>query len=213
MFIVTTLIPATAATREAWDDDFSISIATDAPLSVPAEIKNSQQAVRGHLRNIKHFAAEVEHLKKLIASLSYKDEVEQTVVDEADAIIALAETGDQEDEEADLEWIAADDEVQQHADSRRRSLVGRSILEDISTHTERNTSSEPESIIEVDIDKDDAWDSSSDDDDDDNGGVIPQIQDSRDTEEKRRLDFSAEALPGLIERTEKVIAQLSSVLG
>ncbi|KAK7206108.1 hypothetical protein BZA70DRAFT_123947 [Myxozyma melibiosi] len=253
--------------REAWDDDFSISTAADSPLSVPSKIENSQQAVRVHLSNIKRFAAEVEKLKALLAALAADENaaVDQTVVEEADAIVALAETGDQ-DEEAGREseqvaWTETGtmDGEQHLRDMRRRSLVGRTILEEISTTSTSQPSStvspstvstvspstvSPYSVFtvstvstvspptttsiqltpssqhnsdttDIDIDDDDAWNSSPDDGDDDDDDDTTQTASSVDcrvTTSQNRLDFNAESLPGLIERTVSLMAQIEAAL-
>ncbi|KAK9451727.1 uncharacterized protein V1518DRAFT_409380 [Limtongia smithiae] len=170
---------------ESWDDDFSLAPpadTSDTSLAIPSGIAMSQEAIRTHLRNIRSFAADAAELKQYLQLLCLGQNTEHSlpsgILDEAQAIIELAESGDR-----DLDVTRPEDSLE--------PLTMRVV-----SHSGN------------DSDDDAAWDF--DNDDLTVSGVReqqPSIYPLTPTQQRVKLDFSAEALPALLARTTVLKAQ------
>ncbi|KAK9326121.1 hypothetical protein V1517DRAFT_311843 [Lipomyces orientalis] len=240
------IIPSPKNTlHESWDEDFASatpsadSVMHSHPiLRIPSEIERSQKPIRLHLRNIRDFAAAATELSRVLGLVSdwrsdlnssergktdghTKLAVADQVLEEAEAIVALAENRDEYGVvSVDLPQ-PADCALEYSGDQRLHSAIGRSILEEIATISAHSSGSDPrvgfEPQVKVaqdvdedyDFDDDKVWDT---DTDEEHAPLSQNIAKPSRSTTSSKLDFSAEALPGLIERTHKLIAELSSAL-
>ncbi|KAK9468850.1 hypothetical protein V1512DRAFT_258066 [Lipomyces arxii] len=181
--------------QESWDDDFSNGEIFEESIVVPEAIANSQETVRGQLRSIRDFAQATTDLKQLLADFNgarlNSDTtflvVPKHVIEEAEAIVALAESN--VDDENDNTYYSVD--------SKRHSAVGRSILEQVGTAD----------LTECDDGLDDSmWDAEPE------ALASESIGEKERQADNRKLNFSIDALPGLIDRIGKLQAEISKVI-
>ncbi|KAK9247677.1 hypothetical protein V1506DRAFT_531100 [Lipomyces tetrasporus] len=240
------IIPSPKNTQhESWDEDFaSATPSADSVmhlhpiLRIPSEIERSQKPIRLHLRNIRDFATAATELSRILGLVSNcrsdlnssergktdghrKLVVADQVLEEAEAIVALAENREEYGDVSDDLPQPADLALEYSGHQRRHSAVGRSILQElaISAHSSGSDSRvgvEPQADMALDLhedydfDDDTVWDV--DTDEEPASPVSQNIAKSSTSTTSAKLNFSAEALPGLIERTHKLIAELSSAL-
>ncbi|KAK9317744.1 hypothetical protein V1524DRAFT_422442 [Lipomyces starkeyi] len=230
--------------HESWDDDFisttpsaDSSIHSRPTLRIPSEIERSQNSIRLHLRNVRDFAAAASELKRVLclvsdrrseldSSESCEDEhdsnvdVTDQVLEEAEAIVALAEN---RDDHSDL----SDDVVRPQnslleAEQKRHSTVGRDILHELATLNAQSIASDHHALMgrevegtqnvsdDFDFEVDTVWDVDSDEEP---ASPLPNYTvESSNSNTSSKLNFSADALPALIARTEKLIFELSRAL-
>ncbi|KAK9460943.1 uncharacterized protein V1516DRAFT_674547 [Lipomyces oligophaga] len=252
---------------EPWDDDF-LSPSLQASLTVPARIEDSQHTVRRHLDNIRQFAAAASKLKQLLVNIEEQagiNNIPRTLLEEAAAIIALADsdTSKSHDEEPEIifwtnpEPESKGTELQAKKSSNHESWysedIERSLLEDISgvfrprindsfTPSLSSSKTSPPgspSSLGLDINDDSIWDVDHEcgeeiQEQEPEQGV--QTHHSQDQKQKQKQedynheqyncnrscpslstrtskhDFDAGALPVLIDRTTKLIQQISKAL-
>ncbi|OLL25573.1 Septation protein etd1 [Neolecta irregularis DAH-3] len=104
--------------KESWDDDFDTPLGT---MHIPRAIQSAQDAIRGHLGQVREFASLVDDIKQLQVSACHdpvSTQQNEGVLADADAILALAET--EEQRSSAIKTV----EQQRRADVARR-LIGK----------------------------------------------------------------------------------------
>ncbi|KAK9490721.1 hypothetical protein V1508DRAFT_424108 [Lipomyces doorenjongii] len=229
--------------HESWDDDFisttpsaDSSIHSRPTLRIPSEIERSQNSIRLHLRNVRDFAAAASELKSVLCLVSDRrselnssercegehdsnvDVVDQ-VLEEAEAIVALAENRDGDCHSSD---DVARPQNSILKEQRRHSTVGRDILHELATLNVQTMGSDHRDVMgrevegahgvsdDCDFEVDTIWDFDSDEEP---ASPLPKYTlESSNGNTGAKLNFSADALPALIARTEKLIFELSKTL-
>ncbi|KAK9384885.1 hypothetical protein V1515DRAFT_610081 [Lipomyces mesembrius] len=230
--------------HESWDDDFisttpsaDPSIHSRPTLRIPSEIVRSQDSIRLHLRNVRDFAAAASKLKSVLCLVSdrrselnsgercegeHDSDVDVTdqVLEEAEAIVALAENRDDHNDLSDD--VARPQDSILEAEQRRHSTVGRDILHELATINVQTMGSDYRAVMgrdvegaqgvsdDFDFEVDTIWDVDSDEEP---ASPLPNYTvESSNSNASSKLNFSADALPALIARTEKLIFELSKAL-
>ncbi|KAK9373139.1 uncharacterized protein V1513DRAFT_403595 [Lipomyces chichibuensis] len=229
--------------HESWDDDFisttpsaDSSIHSRPTLRIPSEIEKSQNSIRLHLRNVRDFAAAASELKSILCLVSDRrsqlnssarceDEhgsnvdVTDQVLEEAEAIVALAEN---RDERGDLSDDVSRQDSKLEVEQRLHSTVGRDMLHKLTTLNAQSIGSDHHAMMgrevdegqgvsdDLDFEVDTIWDVDSDEEP---ASPLPSYTvESSNSNTSSKLNFSADALPALIARTEKLIFELSRAL-
>ncbi|KAK9457248.1 hypothetical protein V1511DRAFT_485850 [Dipodascopsis uninucleata] len=186
------------AMNETWDDDFQ---GMDDELSVPSTIENNQEIVITHLRNIREFAKTVEPLRQLMITVHgsqiQRQKIPTTTLEEAEAIVALADNKDEisEDEICDGGVSLS---PRYRSSSTRESLLNKLSGRLQSSNTDY--ASCDENFV-----NEDAWDGESESEAEIvvNGMLIDgstPIEDQESKKDSSKIGFDAQALPSLIQR-------------
>ncbi|KAK9369404.1 hypothetical protein V1509DRAFT_620705 [Lipomyces kononenkoae] len=217
----------------------SSAAAADSFLRVPSQIERSQSAIRLHLRNLRDFADAASKLKTVLSTVvdhrrselncissngGKLDGVADQLFQEAEAIVALAENNDDGDDVAQLQDRIFDDDKSQ---KRRHSVVGRNILQELAILNIQTNGDDhgPAGVDrekvhgdqfagdnEPDFDFHADWDWEADADWDEEPASSPSQRGQGSDSTSSKMNFSADALPGLIQRTENLIFELSNAL-
>ncbi|KAK9236826.1 hypothetical protein V1525DRAFT_405781 [Lipomyces kononenkoae] len=220
--------------HESWDDDFETTTpSADSFLKVTSQIEKSQSAIRLHLRNLRDFAAAASELKSVLSHVADRSElhangtggdehdklgVADQLLQEAEAIVALAENSDDLSDD-----VAQSQDSILESEKGRRSAVGRSILQELAILNSQKSGDDrrPAAVDQevqsaqgagddFDFADDAVWEE--DWDEEPASPLRQRAAGSRSSNNSLKINFSADALPALIQRTEKLIFELSTAL-